>query len=67
MPHRFHHRVVVVTGGSSGIGPATAFAFVREGARIVVAARDRERGGGGRPGNPGGLRRGGDGRDPSAA
>lgn len=35
--------VVLVTGGSGGIGVATARAFVREGARVVLAARDREK------------------------
>jgi short-subunit dehydrogenase len=32
-------RVVIVTGASSGIGEATARAFGREGARVVLAAR----------------------------
>ena len=40
---RFQDRVVIVTGGSSGIGAATAAAFVREGARVCITGRDPER------------------------
>jgi NAD(P)-dependent dehydrogenase (short-subunit alcohol dehydrogenase family) len=37
----FKGRVAVVTGGGSGIGRAMALAFVREGAKIVLADLDR--------------------------
>jgi len=36
-------KVVVITGGASGIGRATAFAFARQGARIVIGDIDAQR------------------------
>jgi NAD(P)-dependent dehydrogenase (short-subunit alcohol dehydrogenase family) len=38
----FEDKVVLVTGGSSGIGRAAALAFSAEGAKVVIASRNAE-------------------------
>lgn len=40
----FDGATVLITGGTSGIGRATAQLFARAGAKVIVSGRDRERG-----------------------
>jgi NAD(P)-dependent dehydrogenase (short-subunit alcohol dehydrogenase family) len=39
--HRYANKTVLVTGGNSGIGLATAVQFAREGARVIITGRDQ--------------------------
>jgi len=38
------NQVALITGGTSGIGEATALVFAREGARVVITGRNEKRG-----------------------
>ena len=44
MSKRFDDRVVMITGGTTGIGEETAIAFAKEGAKVVVSGRREEPG-----------------------
>src|SRR5690606_5548802 len=37
------NKVVIITGGSSGIGKACAFAFGKAGAKVVITGRDAKK------------------------
>ena len=40
---RLEGKVAIVTGSTSGMGRATAIAYAREGAKVVVTGRNEER------------------------
>ncbi len=42
--NRFSNKVALVTGGTSGIGKATAIEFARAGAKVVVSGRREKEG-----------------------
>ena len=44
MPGRLEGKVAIVTGATSGIGEGTAERYVKEGARVVLTGRSKDKG-----------------------
>ncbi len=43
MKINYDNKIIVITGGSSGIGLAVAKEFVRQNARVIIIARDEKK------------------------
>ena len=44
MSRRLEGKTAVITGGTSGIGEASAEVFAAEGAKVIIAGRSEEKG-----------------------
>ena len=42
MNSKLKNKVIVISGGTKGVGKAAALAFAREGAKVVIGGRDEQ-------------------------